>query len=277
MGQWNSFLEIILFSNIATAINAVCVSLITFYLIGHPILFSILLTVFSGTLLIYTLNRYTDREEDIINNPHRLWFLERYGKATLTIAAGLYIISLFFLLQLKLAAFVIALLPLIIAILYSMFRLKKVFLLKNISVSSGLLCAVLIVFVIFGDFTIFSLLLAVFFFLAFLVNTIICDIKDIEGDVRYNISTLPGIYGLRKTKMVCYFLLLLGALMIPALILFTPRSYLLLVYSLYTGIYIAFADNPGNLPLWYYGIFVDGENLFLSACCGIVFVTKILV
>jgi 4-hydroxybenzoate polyprenyltransferase len=182
----------------------------------------------------------------------------------------------FFLLQFKLAAFLIALLPVFIAILYSVFRLKRVFLLKNISVSSGLLCAVLIVLVTFSDFTLFSLLLAAFFFLAFLVNTIIYDIKDIEGDVRYNISTLPGKYGLRKTKMVCYFLLLVSVLLIPVLISFTPRSYPLLAYALYIGVYITFADNPDNLPSWYYGIFVDGENLFLSACCGIAFVTKIL-
>jgi 4-hydroxybenzoate polyprenyltransferase len=272
-GYWNSFLEVLVTSNLATAINPVCASLITLYLTDHTPLFILLLTVFSGTLLIYTINRYTDRKEDIVNNPRRFRFLDRYGKATLIIAAGLYLISLIFLLQLKLASFLIALLPIFIAILYSVLRLKRVFLLKNISVALGLVCAVFIVLVTFGDFTIFSLLLAAVFFLTFLVNTII---KDIEGDVRYNISTLPGKYGLRKTKIICYFLLLVSALLIPGLVLFTPRSYLLFPYALYIGVYITFADDPDNLPSWYYGIFVDGENLFLAACCGITFGTKIL-
>jgi 4-hydroxybenzoate polyprenyltransferase len=275
-GYRNSFLEVLVTSNLATAINPVCASLITLYLTDHTPLFILLLIVFSGTLLIYTMNRYTDRKEDIVNNPRRFRFVDRYGKATLIIAAGFYLISLIFLLQLKLASFLIALLPMFIAILYSVFRLKRVFLLKNISVSLGLLCAVFIVLVTFGDFTIFSLLLTAFFFLTFLVNTIICDIKDVKGDIRFNISTLPGKFGLRKTKIICYFLLLVSALLIPGLVLFTPRSYLLLAYALYIGVYITFADDPDNLPSWYYGIFVDGENLFLSACCGIVFVTKIL-
>ena len=272
----NAIFEFLVTSNLFAALYATSVCLITLYLTNHPLLFILPLTAFSGTLLIYTMNRYTDRKEDIINNPFRFQYLERFGKATLSIAIGLYLLSLFFLLQLNLATFLIALLPIFIAIIYSVFRLKRVFLLKNISVSLGILCSVLIVMVTFNDFTIFSLLLSSFFFLNFLINTIIFDVKDIEGDVRYGIGTLPGKYGLKKTKMVCYALLLVSVLLIPVLISFTQKSYLLLAYVLYIGLYVTFADDPDKLPSWYYGIFVDGENLFLCACCGIVIALKML-
>ena len=272
----NAIFEFLVTSNLFAALYATSVCLITLYLTNHPLLFILPLTAFSGTLLIYTMNRYTDRKEDIINNPYRFRYVERFGKATLSIAVGLYLLSLFFLLQLKPATFFIALLPMFIAILYSVFRLKRVFLIKNVFVSLGILCAVFIVLVTFNDFTIFSLVLASFFFLNFLINTIIFDIKDVEGDVRYDISTLPGKYGLKKTKMVCYTLLLVSVLLIPELISFTQKSYLLLAYVLYIGLYITFADDPDKLPSWYYGIFVDGENLFLSACCSIVAAMKML-
>jgi len=265
----NSFREALVASNTFAALYAVSICLVTLFLTDRPFLLILPLTVFSGTLLIYTMNRYTDRSEDAINNPLRFQYLYRYGEATLLIAVGIYLICLFFLFRLKPATFFIALLPIFIAIFYSVIRLKRVFLIKNISVSVGILCAVLIVLVTFNDFTIFSLLLILFLFPTFLINTIIFDIKDIEGDTRYNINTIPSEYGLKITKMVCYTLLLLSVLFIPALISFTQRSYLLLVYVLYIGLYITFADNPGNLPLWYYGIFVDGESLFLCAWCGV--------
>jgi 4-hydroxybenzoate polyprenyltransferase len=275
-GYSDSFIEILVTSNIFAAFYTVSVCLITLFLTGHPFLVTLPFAAFSATLLIYTMNRFTDRKEDIVNNPRRFQYLDSYGKATLTIAAGLYLFSLFLLFQSKLSTFLVALLPLFIAILYSIFRLKRVFLLKNISVSLGILCAVFIVLVHFDDVTVYSLVLALFFLLGFLINTIVYDIKDIEGDLKYNINTLPVQYGLEKTKIVCYMLLFASVLLVPVLISFNPTSYLLLFYSCYIGLYITFADNPDKLPPWYYGIFVDGEYLLLGACCGIALIMNML-
>jgi 4-hydroxybenzoate polyprenyltransferase len=275
-GYSDSFIEMLVTSNIFAAFYTMSVCLITLFLTGHPFLVTLPFAAFSATLLIYTMNRFTDRKEDIVNNPRRFHYLDSYGKATLTIAAGLYLFSLFLLFQSKLSTFLVALLPLFIAILYSIFRLKRVFLLKNISVSLGILCAVFIVLVHFDDVTVYSLVLALFFLLGFLINTIVYDIKDIEGDLKYNINTLPVQYGLEKTKIVCYMLLFASVLLVPVLISFNPTSYLLLFYSCYIGLYITFADNPDKLPPWYYGIFVDGEYLLLGACCGIALIMNML-
>lgn len=275
-GYTGSFIGLLVTSNIFAAFAATCVCLVTIFLTAHPVPLILPLTVFSGTLFIYTMNRFTDRKEDAVNNPLRSRFRDRYGRATLVLAAGLYILSLGFLRIASPAAFLIAVLPPVIAILYSVFRLKRVFLIKNISVSLGILCAVLIVPGYFSDFTVFSLLLSLFFFISFLINTIVYDIKDIEGDVAYGIHTLPATVGLRKTKMVCYALLLIDVLVIPALIPFNPASSLLFLYALYIGLYITFADDPGRLPDWYYGIFVDGEFSFLCACCGVAFLVVML-
>jgi 4-hydroxybenzoate polyprenyltransferase len=265
----NSFIRILVTSNGFTSINVASITLITLYVTNHPFLLSLPFTVFSGTLFIYTLNRYTDRGEDMVNSPLRFQYIDRYGKATLGSATGLYLLSLFFVLQMSWFTFLTALLPLFIAIFYSVFRLKRVFLVKNVAVSSGVLCAVMIVLVNFNDFTRFSIGLVLFFFLVILVNTIVYDIKDVEGDSRYRINTLPVRYGLKKTKMVCYLLLAGSVFCIPLLISFNPRFLPLLAFSPYLGSYIAFSGRPYHLPSWFYGIFVDGEYIFVLACCGI--------
>jgi len=264
-----SFLEILVVSNIFTAVFTLVVCLITFYLTAHPVVFLLPLTVFSGTLFIYTMNRFTDRREDSINNPRRLRYIDRYGKATFIIAAGLYCASLAWLLLTDIPSFLVALLPLVLAVLYSVFRLKRVFLAKNIVVASGALCSVALVLVYFRDITPYSVMLSLFFFLGFLTNTIIYDIKDIRGDLQYRIATIPAVYGVQVTKILCFALLLSDGLLVPALASWNPAAGLLILYTLYLGIYTAFAGDPEKLPSWYYGIFVEGECLFLGACFGI--------
>jgi 4-hydroxybenzoate polyprenyltransferase len=265
-GFRSTFLELLVISNVFAGLFTVSVCAITLYLTRHPIVIILPLTVFSGTLFIYTMNRFTDRNEDIINNPRRFRFIDRYGKASLSIAAVLYLYSLAVLLGSDVPTFLVAVLPVVIAILYSVFRLKRVFLAKNIAVASAALCSVAIVLVYFRDFTPYSLLLALFFFLGFLINTIIFDIKDIRGDLQYRIATIPAAWGIRTTKIICSILLVLNAIIPPFLARGSPVSLILCLYTVYLGLYIAYADDPGTLPSWYYGIFVDGECLFLGAC-----------
>ena len=263
-GSINPVLEFLVTSSLFTALCPSSVCLVTFYLTGHPFLFVLPLTVFSATLLIYTMNRFTDRNEDLINNPQRFRYIDRYGRMTLVVAATLYLLSLGWLLRLDLSTFIVAVLPVVIAVLYSVFRLKRMFLAKNISVSSGAVCSSLIVLFYFHDFSPFSLELSLFFFVSFLINTIVFDIKDIAGDARYHICTLPSVCGLQKTKIACSALLLVNLLLIPVLASSNPDALLLLSFIFYIGLYIAFAGDPRHLPPWFYGIVVDGEFLFLG-------------
>jgi 4-hydroxybenzoate polyprenyltransferase len=265
-GFRSAFFELLVISNVFAGLFTVSVCCITIYLTKHPMVIILPLTVFSGTLFIYTMNRFTDRNEDIINNPRRFRFIDRYGKASLSIAAALYLYSLAVLLYSDVPTFLVAVLPVVIAILYSVFRLKRVFLAKNIAVASAALCSVAIVLVYFRDFAPYSLILAVFFFLGFLINTITFDIKDIRGDLQYQIATIPAAWGVQTTKIICYILLVLNGFIPPVLAAWYPVSLILYLYTVYLGLYIAFADDPSKLPSWYYGIFVDGECLFLGSC-----------
>ena len=260
-------------STLYTALINVSLYAVASYLTGHPAQVLVVLTILSGTVSIYTLNRITDREEDRINDPRRSLYQARHGTATLAFASVLYMASLVVLLFLKVSMFFVALLPVIIGLLYSVGRLKSRLILKNIAITAGTICSVLIVLVAFDDLTAFSILLVVFLSLVTLINTIIFDLKDIEGDRRCGIRTVPVIAGVRLTKVCCFALLAASVMMVPLLVSFTSRSYLLLGMIVYIGVYVAFAGAPDQLPRWYYGLFVDGQALFLAICCGIAIVS----
>lgn len=58
-------------STLYTALINVSLYAVASYLTGHPAQVLVVLTILSGTVSIYTLNRITDREEDRINDPWR--------------------------------------------------------------------------------------------------------------------------------------------------------------------------------------------------------------
>ncbi len=107
-------------------------TLVTALLLDHPFCWVLLLIPFSQALLIYSMNRFTDKNEDRINVPERLAVVERYGLFFLFVGITSYIVALSLALWKNILTFIIALFPFIIAILYSSFRMKKYFIIKNI-------------------------------------------------------------------------------------------------------------------------------------------------
>lgn len=74
----------------------------------------------------------------------------------------------------------------------------------------------------FGKKSILIILIFYLFFLKSYVNTIIFDVRDIEGDKMNNVRTIPVILGLQKTKNL---LLTLNSTLIPWLIFSYSHGY----------------------------------------------------
>ena len=261
----------IVYSNLVISVSATVPILLACYLLGFPVVYPLLLIAFSETLFIYTLNRFSDIHEDTINLPERVEFIRRYGAFLLLISGILFLYSLVWVIFQSLAAGIIAFLPVGIAFFYSFFRLKRLFLMKNVLISIGWSCSIFTVGAYFHEFAILLYVLAGLIFGAVLVISIIFDIKDRNGDTVCNIRTIPVLYGFRTAKISC--LIIIAPLVLVVFYLATryTQFVILLPFAAYFTGYILFLTDSERIPWWYF----DREYIFLLGLILIIFITGI--
>jgi len=250
----------------STLFCAVVPAVITFTtIILTKNLFSWILVLlpFFACVFIYSLNRLTDRNEDKINQPNRIRFPHRIRITLVVISLIFYILLLGIVFQKNFLSFAIALLPLFIAILYSVFRLKRFLLVKNASIATAICASVLIVPAYYDNWTGDWGILYLFFFFMILTNTILFDIKDIKGDSVFGIHTLPVRFGVTATKKICYFLVAAAFFMIIPLFYMNSESILLIPFACILALSTIYAPEYENPPWWYFGFLVDGEYWIL--------------
>jgi len=219
-----------------------------------------------ATFSIYLLNTVTDFKEDIINNPQKAELISHRKKIYIFFIVS-YTTSLFVGYLVKPVCVLILLIPLLVGIFYSIeikdFRLKNVFLGKNVSISfSWAMDASLFPFLfqknIISFFAVFS-----FIFLKGMINTILFDLRDIRGDAIANIKTIPVVIGKKMTTLL---LILLNSLLIIWLFFFfnviLPYLVIVLLCIAYGYIYILFFTLSKNPPSYLYSILVDDEWLW---------------
>jgi len=97
------------------------------------------------------------------------------------------------------------------------FRLKDITGIKNISVSLpwAVIGAFLPITVYLGDLILIPLLFY-FFFTKLIINTVLFDVRDIEGDRLAGVRTVPSVIGRKRTQLL---LLILNSTFIPWLLL----------------------------------------------------------
>jgi 4-hydroxybenzoate polyprenyltransferase len=228
-------------------------------------LFSWLLVLppFFACVFIYSLNRLTDRNENKINLPNRIRFPHRIRITLGAISLSFYILLLGIIFQKNYLSFVITLIPLVIAILYSVFRLKRFLLVKNISIAAAICASVLIVPAYYDNWTRDLGILFLSFFFMILTNTILFDIKDIKGDSIFGIHTLPVRFGVTAKKKICYFLVAAAFFMIIPLFSMNSESILLIPFASTLALSTIYAPECENHPWWYFGFLVDGKYWIL--------------
>lgn len=256
--------EFLVHSNLYISASATGVALTTVLLADLRVDPLPLFIVFSVTFFIYSLNRVTDLAEDEQNVPSRARFTKRYGREVLGAGAVLYVAALVLAFVLGVPGAPFLLLPLVVGGLYSLGRAKRVLLVKNVIVGVAWGLIPLGVGVYYGVLlTPKVLFLAGFFFVSLTVAAALFDIKDIEGDRREGIRTVPNVFGPRATRIGAFFVVsALVPAVVAAVFLLSTEFSVLFAFLGYVLAYIPFATRDRG-PL-FYGFVIDGEHVFLA-------------
>jgi 4-hydroxybenzoate polyprenyltransferase len=155
----------------------------------------------------YVINDYYDVKIDYVNNPERVVvgktihrrfaILLHVGLSALGIFVGLFV-------SWKLAA--VNVISVSILWFYSNL-LKRLPFIGNLTVALLTGASIAILAFLYEANTILILIYALFSFFITLVREIIKDMEDLKGDNTYGCKTLPIVWGIRKTKITLYLLI----------------------------------------------------------------------
>jgi len=197
---WN--LLIIVFAQYFTA----------YFLAQADVLHDIRLFLLSlSTVLIaaggYVINDYYDVKIDYVNNPDRVVvgktihrrfaILLHVALSALGVFVGLFV-------SWKLAA--VNVFSISILWFYSNL-LKRLPFIGNFTVALLTGASIAIILLLYSTNTVLILIYALFSFFMTLVREIIKDMEDLKGDNTYGCKTLPIVWGIRKTKITLYLLI----------------------------------------------------------------------
>lgn len=257
----------LVYSNVFISLATTSVAVTTILLADQPLEAFPLIVVFAATMFVYTVNRFTDLAEDERNVPGRASFTRRYGLGWLVAGVGIYGLVVAIAVALGQPGAIYLLAPLVAAILYSVVGIKRILLVKNLFVGAAWACIPLGVGYYYGILqTPEILVLAGYVGAMITVAAAVFDVKDIEGDRREDISTVPILLGPRRTRLGAQVanVLIAGALCAVVVVGVVPATFLAVVaMNGYVAAYIPFA-HPDHGPL-FYGFVVDGEHVFLAA------------
>ena len=171
---------------------------------------SLFLLSFSTVLIAaggYVINDYYDVKIDYVNNPERvvvgktihrrLAILLHVALSVLGVFVGLFV-------SWKLAA--VNLFSVSILWFYSNL-LKRLPFIGNFTVALLTGASIAIILLLYSTNTVLILIYALFSFFMTLVREIIKDMEDLKGDNTYGCKTLPIVWGIRKTKITLYLLI----------------------------------------------------------------------
>lgn len=257
-------LDVLVQTHIYLGIAAACFAWMSLIVLGLPLQWEPLFIAFAQTFFVYGCNRFTDLDEDAINTPERLQYQAWYQHTFVRLGPLIYGAALVVAWRQGPLAFAFALLPCILGGGYSVLRLKKVFLLKNVIVAGGWGSIALLVSAYGASVDNRALVLFLLIFLRVGAGAILCDIKDVAGDRVAGIATVPTRYGLRGTRRwviginLFYITLILIAPpmgLMPSLVY--PLS-LMAVYSVWCSVLMEKVA-PGLVS----HVLVDGEFILL--------------
>ncbi|RQG93276.1 prenyltransferase [Natrarchaeobius halalkaliphilus] len=260
------WLRLLVHANLFISLATVSVAVTTMVLVGLSLEFFPLFVVFAATMFVYTVNRFTDLEEDERNVPRRAAFTRRYGRFWLALGIVLYLGAIATAVGLDLPGALYLLLPVPVALLYSLGGLKRIFLVKNCFVGLAWGVIPLGVGYYYGQLADLSVLfLAGYVTVMITIAAVIFDVKDVAGDRAEGIATVPNRLGLRSTRRLSQAANVVVATGVIGLVwtdVLTGEFLVVLAMNGYVAGYIPFAT-PDRGPL-FYGFVVDGEHVFLA-------------
>ena len=211
----------------------------------------------------YIINDYFDVKIDIVNKPERV-VIGRYMKRRVAMGTHQFLNVAGVLLGLLVSTWIFLINGLCVTLLwfYSE-RFKRTMLVGNLVVSLLTALSVAVVTVVYPENRKLVFIYAIFSFFISLVREIIKDMEDVRGDVSHGCRTLPIVWGLRRTKIVVYFLM---AIFITTLYLMAHSLNNLTLAWLFTALLLPIAW------LVYRLVFADTRREFsqLSTLCKLI-------
>lgn len=227
------------------------------------------------TFGIYGLNKLTDLKEDAINNPDRAKTIGKIEVVFKHTVALSFILSMVLGFLVDFSTIPVLIFPLFFGILYSIKlsknlpRLKDITGVKNLTIafSWSVVSTFLPLIYILEKKKILIILIFYLFFTKSLINSILFDIRDIEGDRKSNIRTIPIFLGRGKTTKL---LLILNSTFIPWLIIanhagFFQGYFLVLLFLIFYGYWyiLRFSREISKIGKSM-DLFVDGEFIIIA-------------
>jgi 4-hydroxybenzoate polyprenyltransferase len=165
------------------------------------------------TFSIYNLNRKTDESEDAINHAERYAFTKKYGKFLFYSAIAAYGVALLLSIIQGFDSLLITAIPLIGGVVYSIpllptrtgfIRLKEIPVMKSLIVAIAWAVPPALLPIchagLHADLS--TAVVGIFYFSLVFINTVVFDMRDVEGDTASGVRTIPVILGMRTTKIV---------------------------------------------------------------------------
>ncbi|WP_457751348.1 UbiA family prenyltransferase [Thermococcus sp.] len=231
---------------------------------------NLLAATFFIVFSVYGINKLTDIKEDEINNPERVSYVKRFEKALKYAVIVSFFLAVLLSAMTSPFAVLVILFPIVAGALYSIRllpgypRLKDITGVKNLIIAATWAngTAFLPYLVASGISFQKVFLIYYFFFMKSMINTMLFDVRDIEGDSINGIQTIPVRLGLEKSRAV---LLVLNSTFIPWLLAAYSFGYFdrylpVLVFAILNGYaYILYFSRGDYKPGKFLDIWVDGE------------------
>jgi 4-hydroxybenzoate polyprenyltransferase len=235
--------------------------------------FNMVLITFLTTFSTYGLNKLTDLREDSINNPERAKTIKKIELIFKLSVAMSFFFSLLLGFFESILTLPILLFPLLLGILYSVRLTRKIPRLKDITGVKNLTIALswavgstFLPLIYLANKEILLIILVFYlFFLKSYINSIIFDIRDIDGDRLNGVRTIPVLLGRERTKIL---LLILNSTLFLWLMIyqfFFMKYFYVLFFSIVYGYwYIIHFCRDGPKPGKSMDLLVDGEFIYLA-------------
>ena len=272
MGIWNSIEKYILNTSIFVSIQPIFYIMATLTLFGIEMDWKLGLISVLSAFFAYTVNKATDIDEDLINNPKKYLFYEKHGKTFYVLAALSYLLALYISFEYSYITTLIVFIPLILGIAYSVKwipgsgykRIKDIPGGKTLVLSFAWASVILLTNYYVG----FTPTLLSLFFYVFLIEfmaALAFDVRDIRGDRRAGVKTIAVIFG-KKTTMIILHILNLISLAFLLLIVYSnilPITMLAVSIGMFLFFILSFKMMLTNISkTMIYDLFLESLTIF---------------
>ncbi len=205
-----NFFHFLTLTNIFTSLVGASIISFSFLLSTGKIMLDMVICTSLITYSIYSLNRLTDIEEDASNLPDRVSFIQSKRNIIIFLSLFSYIFAIILGGMRNKYTIPIFLTPFFMGLLYSIrlfsFRLKDLFLAKNLTISLSWAISSAFLPYVFERNLAFAIMIFLFLSIKCFVNTVVFDVRDVEGDRKAKANTLPVVMGVEKTMLILLFI-----------------------------------------------------------------------